>query len=1523
MDKLTISTQYTGLEVAIIGLAGRFPGAKDIDEFWHNLINGVESISSFSDEELLSEGIDQASLDNPDYVTAGSVLADVEKFDAAFFGYTPREAEIIDPQHRLFLECAWQALENAGYNSQTYERPIGVFASAGMNNYLLNNLYGNRELLETSGTVSAIAANDKDHLSTLVSYKLNLTGPSITVQTNCSSSLVAVHLACQSLLSGDCEIVLAGGVSIPLPQKTGYLYQQGGILSPDGHCRAFDAKAQGMVVGAGAGIVVLKRLENAIADGDRIYAVIKGSAINNDGSLKVGYTAPSVEGQAKVIQAAQVMAEVAAQTITYIEAHGTATPLGDPIEIAALTQAFRTSTDQKEFCAIGSVKTNVGHLDTAAGVTGLIKTALALKHQMLPPSLNFEQPHPKFDFVNSPFYVNTQLTEWKTSGTPRRAGVSSFGIGGTNAHVILEQAPDVATSETSRHSQLLLLSAKTNSALETMTANLAEYLQHHPNLNLADVAYTLQVGRRTHKHRRILVCHHQEEAVVALQTLEPKQVLTNSQELTERPVTFLFPGQGSQYVNMAKELYQVEPTFQEEVDRCAQLLQPHLGLDLRTVLYPTENLALATQQINQTYLTQPALFVIEYALAKLWMSWGIKPQAMIGHSIGEYVAACLAGVFSLEDALALVAARGRLMQQLPPGSMLAVPLPEKEIKLFLNPELSLATINTPSMCVVAGTTAAVTILHNHFARQGVECHPLHTSHAFHSAMMEPILLTFTELVKSFRLNSPQIPYISNVSGTWITDAEATDPSYWAKHLRQTVRFAQGVEELLQESVRLFLEVGPGRALSTFVLRHPSKNAEQTTLVSLRHPQDQQSDVAFLQSTLGQLWLAGVQIDWSGLYTHEHRQRLSLPTYPFERQRYWIEPQTSKLAPVKQDTALQVKTEIADWFYIPSWKRSLVSMSAIASQKLNWLLFVDESSLSNQIIQCLQAANQDVISVRVGEQFSKVGERSYTINPAQSQDYASLLQELQTLETLPQAIVHLWSLTPSVDMESFANMQNLGFSSLLNLAQVIGEQKIFQGLQIAIISNQTQSVTGIEFLSPQKTTLLGICKSIAHQYPNLALHHIDVVAPKSGTRQEIQLVEHILNEVTTKTSDLALAYRGNQRWIPHFEAIRLEQDTETNKALPENGVYLFINALSNVGLALVESFAQMHHAKIILTIDSTFPQNHEWQHILTTNSASDDVCQKIRKLQALEALNFQFLILCADTTNEQHLDTVIAKTVELHKTVNGVFYFTNSGENSIRGLLALEKTLQDRGADLCLVISSLLSNSTEDIVSDIFADAFVHHHNQTNQNCWLKINWDNNIYHEQKPIAIKVNLELLRRIISKQIANHVVVSTIDLTTRLEQLHQNLALGENQINSQVADKANSLYPRPNLATPYIAPSNEIEQQIANVWQKVFGFEKVGIDDNFFDLGGDSLLAVQVTAELKNLLNKEIPVVSLYEGLTIRSLAELLNSKESENAEEITIEIEQQKERINRRQQQYQKRQGINREKRDIKSDGMTVV
>jgi acyl transferase domain-containing protein len=902
---------HDGLEpIAIIGMAGRFPGANNVEQFWQNLRDGVESISFFTDEELEASGIDPALLNDHSYVKANALLEDVEMFDASFFGFTPREAEIMDPQHRLFLECAWEVLENAGYDSNAYDGQIGVYTGAGMNTYLIHNLAPNHNQLKSVSNFQIFISNDKDFVPTRVSYKLNLKGPSINVSTACSTSLVAVQMGCQSLLNYQCDMALAGGVSICLTQKAGYLYQEGMIFSPDGHCRAFDAQAQGTVAGNGVGIVLLKRLSDALTDGDCIHAIIRGSAINNDGSLKVGYTAPSVEGQAAVISEAQAIAEIDAETITYIEAHGTGTVLGDPIEIAALTEAFRARTQKKGFCAIGSVKTNVGHLDTAAGVTGLIKTVLALKHKLLPPTLHFEKPNPKIDFTNSPFYVNTTLREWKTDRTPRRAGVSSFGIGGTNAHVIVEEAPTIEPSGKSRPWQLLIISAKTNSALESATVNLVKHLKEHPEINLADVAYTQNIGRKAFNYRRMLVCQDINKASFALNPLDPKRVFTNSLEPKTRPVVFMFSGQGAQYVNMALELYQTEPTFREQVDICSELLKPHLELDLRHVLYPSEkHTEEAAQQIRQTAIAQPALFVIEYALAKLWIEWGVSPQAMIGHSIGEYVAACLANVFSLEDALILVTARGQMMQQLPSGTMLSVPLPEEKVQTLLEGELSLAAVNGPSYCVVSGINEAIEALENHLVEQDVECRRLHTSHAFHSEMTEPILGPFTEQVKKISLNPPQIPYLSNVTGTWITAAEATDSNYWAKHLRQTVRFASGLQQLLKEPDQILLEVGPGRTLSTLALRHPDKMAQQVVLTSLRHPQDRESDVAFLLTTLGKLWLVGVQIDWSRFYDHEQRHRLPLPTYPFERKRYWIEPPSinqQNILKSLQDNIEQVK-----------------------------------------------------------------------------------------------------------------------------------------------------------------------------------------------------------------------------------------------------------------------------------------------------------------------------------------------------------------------------------------------------------------------------------------------------------------------------------------------------------------------------------------------------------------------------------------------------------------------------------------
>src|SRR6185369_9206955 len=706
--------------VAVIGMAGRFPGARNVEEFWANLRDGVESISFFSDEELLAVGVHQSQLNDPNYVKAKACIEDPEMFDPHFFGFTPREAAITDPQQRLFMECAWEALEIVGYDSAKYNGSIGAFAGLSMNTYLLN-LYSNRNVLKTFNAFQAIVSNDKDHLTTRVSYKLDLKGPSVNVQTTCSTSLVAVHIACQSLLNGECDIALAGGVSVTLPLKGGFVYQEGGVVSPDGHCRTFDAQAKGTVSGNGLGIVVLKRLEDALRDGDRIEAVIRGSAINNDGAAKVGYTAPSVEGQAAVIAEAQTIAGVTADSISYVEAHGTATPLGDPIEAAALTKAFRASTKQRGYCALGSVKSNVGHLDAAAGVTGLIKTVLALKHRELPPSLHYETANPQIDFANSPFYVNASLRPWERNGAPRRAGVSSFGIGGTNAHVIVEEAPEPEPGSVSKRAwQVLPLSAKTEGALESITNNLSTHLAQSTD-ELADVGYTLSVGRRAFSQRRVVLCRDREQALAALRGEDDAYVLSGVARERQASVALLYPGQGAQRVNMGHGLYESEDVYRQVVDHCATVLQRLLDVDLRTMLYRDTG----GKQLQQTQWAQPALFVTEYALTEQLRAWGVEPEALLGHSIGEWVAATVAGVFKLDDALQLVALRGQLMQRMPVGAMLSVALPEMEMEQCIAQRqeelghVEVSAVNGPGQIVIGGEIETIEHWTKYFSSEGV------------------------------------------------------------------------------------------------------------------------------------------------------------------------------------------------------------------------------------------------------------------------------------------------------------------------------------------------------------------------------------------------------------------------------------------------------------------------------------------------------------------------------------------------------------------------------------------------------------------------------------------------------------------------------------------------------------------------------------------------------------------------------------------------------------------------------------
>ena len=881
--------------IAIIGLAGRFPGASDIRTFWNNLVSGVNSIVPLSEEELnLTENERRRLLKDPNFVPYAATIKDADHFDAAFFGIYPREAQAMDPQHRLFLECSWEAIEDAGYEPSSYPGSIGVFAGSYMNTYTLCSLESNPSFIAGladsfhGGTLQHELGNDKDYLATRVSFKLNLRGPSITVQTACSTSLVAVAQACMSLSYYQCDMALAGASTLKLPQNRGYLYQPDGMVSPDGVCRTFDANSRGTVFGDGVSVVLLKRLEDAIEDGDSIYAVIKGWGVNNDGASKVGYTAPSVEGQKEVIAQAHALADIDPRTISYVEAHGTGTPIGDPIEIDALTQAFRMGTEDKQFCAIGSVKTNIGHLDVAAGGAGLIKTSLALAHEKIPASLNFESPNPNIDFENTPFYVNDKLSDWKRSEAPRRAGLSSFGVGGTNAHVVVEESPTSNWTPSDRPYHMITLSARSNNALEQMTDRLADHLTAFPELPLEDIAYTLQVGRAAFNYKRYCVAESKEALIEAL-TQRDARVQTTHGVVRNRQIVFMFPGQGAQHVNMGRDLYESEPTFRREMDICAHILEPMIGFDIRTVLYPDpEDVDSSRERINETMIAQPGIFSISYSLAKYWMSLGIRPEAMIGHSVGEFVAATLAGVFTLEDALKLVASRGALMQDLPSGSMMAVRMPAEQLANRLDDNLSIAAVNSPALCVVSGPDEAIEALQQILEAEDIVCRSLHTSHAFHSPMMEPAIAPFEKLLREMNLSAPDFPIISTVTGQPLTEAETTDPAYWAYHLRATVQFAPALTHLLDDTNYVFIEVGPGQTLSTLTRQHPGKSKDHDVFSSLPHAKQEASSYLVALQTLGKLWQSGIQLDWKQVYQNENRLRVHLPTYPFERKRFWFD-----------------------------------------------------------------------------------------------------------------------------------------------------------------------------------------------------------------------------------------------------------------------------------------------------------------------------------------------------------------------------------------------------------------------------------------------------------------------------------------------------------------------------------------------------------------------------------------------------------------------------------------------------------
>ncbi len=876
-------------DVAIIGMSGRFPGAANVEELWKNLVAKKNSISSWTVDEL-DPSIPAELRNDPDYVKARGVIAEADKFDHAFFGVNPKVAALMDPQQRVFLETAWAALEDAAYDPAQFAGLIGVYAGMGNNTYFTRNVIGHPELIEQVGDFAVMTANEKDYIATRLAFEFDLRGPALSIHTACSTSLVAIVQAFKALRDGECDMALAGGIAITAPINSGIVYNEGGMYSPDGSTRTFDAQGKGTSFSDGCGIIVLKRLDDAVRDNDHVYAVIKGAALNNDGSDKASFTAPSVRGQAEVIAMAQADAGVTPDQITYVEAHGTATPLGDPIEVEALTLAFGGKTNGQH-CAIGSIKSNIGHLTAAAGAAGVIKTALALKEEQIPSNVGFETPNPSIDFANSPFRVANEHVTWpRVPGAPRIAGVSSFGVGGTNAHVILAEPPVPAVSGRSRSKQLFLLSAKSKTSLDAMTDNLRTWLETHPEASLADAAYTLQVGRRHFKHRRLIVGGSHGELIEAIANKDTN--LTGTRELHEAApgVVFMFPGQGSQYVNMGRDLCASEPVFKQLFEHCCELFSTEFGTDLKAIIFPKAgDEEKAAEQLKQTIYTQASLFTMHYSLAKLWMHWGIVPDAMMGHSIGEFAAACLAGVFSLEDAVKLVANRGRMMQDLPGGSMLSVRAAEEDVMNRLPAGCSIAANNGPQLCVASGPHEAIAKLQAELEKDCITCKLLVTSHAFHSPMMEAIMEPYRKVVEGVKLSAPRIPIVSTVTAEWLKDDEATSPKYWSDHLRATVRFAQAVKFAWQDADRVMLEVGPRTTATTLARQQSTDNKKQAAVPSLGDSAGNGNELTQLLKAVGGLWQSGVLIDWSKFYEAETRHRISLPTYAFERIRHWVDP----------------------------------------------------------------------------------------------------------------------------------------------------------------------------------------------------------------------------------------------------------------------------------------------------------------------------------------------------------------------------------------------------------------------------------------------------------------------------------------------------------------------------------------------------------------------------------------------------------------------------------------------------------
>lgn len=1508
------STKFTGLEVAIIGYAGRVTGCSNVREYWEALYAGKETITVFDKAQLDELGIPEQLWGRPDYVKANGELPDKDCFDAEFWGYTPDEAAVMDPQMRIFHECVWEALEMAGYSPGEIKANVGLYAGASN-----SPLWQSIMMLRQQHGMAAATVNylsDREFLCSRIAYKLNFKGPAVFIHTACSSSLVAVHNACRGLLTGDCEIAVAGGVSASLLEKGGYLYAENMILSSDGHCRAFDAEADGTVRGEGAGVVILKKYARAIADGDTIHGIIRGSAINNDGNEKVGYTAPGIDGQSAVIRKALKIAQVAPEEVSYIETHGTGTRLGDPIEIAALKTVFDKVKTHR--IPIGSVKTNIGHLDAAAGIAGLIKVLLMLKYKKVPASLFYRQPNPKIDFDATPFYVNNELREWEGQPGKRIAGISSFGIGGTNAHLIVEEFLGSVPVHKPSASELVNVSAKSMKALHQTCSNLARDLQESNDADLSSFAYTLNSGRQNFRYRKSFLAATKEQAIRLLTDHHDAPVTEVTTGSFNEGLVFVFSGQGAQYPEMAKGLYDTLPLFKHYLDECFNLIREQEGIGLAEIIFPGSTVAGAEGDLmSNTCYTQLALFAVSYSLSRVLMDWGLRPSALIGHSIGEYVCACLAGVTNLPATIRIITERGRLMQSTAAGEMYYANMAAAVLEPLLPEELSIAAINGKEESVISGGPVAMGKFVQQLEGKGIAVRKLKTSHAFHSALMEPVIPVFVDVLRTMSFQSAQIPYISNVTGDFVPDI--MDAAYFGTHLRATVRFSEGIEKLLTAGKTRFLEVGPGAQLAGYINRLAVGRTDVQAWGAIRQAKNPQQDVSYLFQQLSECWKAGAVINWEKVYEKQQRSRIPLSGHVFEKLRFPFRLDIGQMINMLQNFQGQIAEPAArivtEWFYQPVWKQVT---QKTADQLYNeiCLIFSDGSENTRQLISRLTQNIARVIVVETGREFQQVTDTLFRIAPDDDTHYQSLFRELSPAIHQPLHIVHTYLLGDMVT--AYITVEeglSAGYISLTNIARAIDKAGWSTPVSISVLATKTAAVENNEEINPLKNTVLGAVKVIPLEYLSIRCKMMDIPAVITPEVYDILLYE-LMNG---KEEEVFIAIRGHKKYLHTQEHVKISTKAEA-VTLRTDGCYMITGGFGGMGYTIATDLATTDKANLVLVTRTAFPERNQWQQWLETHDATDDTSIRIRDIMELEGRGANIMVAYADVSDEAAMQKVVTRAKETFGSIRGVVWAAGvidyggviqkrSAEDfivyiqaKVHGLLLLQQLIDFRQLDLLVLFSSMgnvLYQSKFGQVAYCAANEFLEAFpayaarqfnirvKTINWNDWRDVGMSVKALKKARKTEdiSKINalqteaispaegVEIFRACLQSDI-NNLYLSTTDLGQSIDKMRAVNAAEKNLDFSRITTGIK--YKRPSLSQAYEAPVTETEQILEKSFGSLFGFEKVGIDDNFFELGGDSLKAMAILIKIEQDFQRKISLETFFSHPCIRELARVINDR-----------------------------------------------